>query len=66
MPKGFITKISLGNKVKTLVNGFVTPGNYVLSWDGTDNTGNNVSSGVYVYTLITSGEAISRKMLLVK
>ena len=56
----------LGNKVKTLVNGFVTPGNYVVSWDGTDNTGNNVSSGVYVYTLITSGEAISRKMLLVK
>ena len=43
----------LGNKVRTLVSGFVTPGNYVVSWDGTDNNGNNVSSGVYVYTLIS-------------
>ena len=56
----------LGNKVKTLVSGFMTPGNYVVSWDGTDNNGNNVSSGVYVYTLITSGQTISKRMLLVK
>ena len=56
----------LGNKVKTLVSGFMTPGNYVVSWDGTDNNGNNVSSGIYVYTLITSGQTISKRMLLVK
>ena len=56
----------LGNKVKTLVNGFVSPGNYSVTWDGTDNTGRSVSSGVYVYTLITPNETQSKRMLLVK
>tara|TARA_B100000900_G_scaffold75768_1_gene60643 strand:+ start:91 stop:3051 length:2961 start_codon:yes stop_codon:yes gene_type:complete len=56
----------LGNKVKTLVNGFISPGNYSVTWDGTDNTGRSVSSGVYVYTLITPNETQSKRMLLVK
>ena len=56
----------LGNRIKTLMNGFVTPGHYVVSWDGTDDNGSNVSSGVYVYTLISSNQTISKRMLLVK
>tara|TARA_B100002052_G_scaffold292837_1_gene315026 strand:+ start:28 stop:2982 length:2955 start_codon:yes stop_codon:yes gene_type:complete len=56
----------LGNKVKTIMNGFVTPGNYVASWDATDESGNNVSSGVYIYSLVSSEQTISKRMLLVK
>ncbi|MAX09526.1 MAG: hypothetical protein CMG13_01520, partial [Candidatus Marinimicrobia bacterium] len=56
----------LGNRVKTLLNGFVTPGHYVMSWDGTDENGVSVSSGVYIYTLSNSGSYVSKRMLLVK
>ncbi|MAX13107.1 MAG: hypothetical protein CMG11_03470 [Candidatus Marinimicrobia bacterium] len=56
----------LGNKVKTIMNGFVTPGNYVASWDAKDESGNNVSSGVYIYSLVSSEQTISKRMLLVK
>ena len=56
----------LGNKVKTIMSGFVTPGNYVASWDATDESGNNVSSGVYIYSLVSPEQTISKRMLLVK
>ena len=56
----------LGNKVKTIMSGFVTPGNYVASWDATDENGNNVSSGVYIYSLVSPEQTISKRMLLVK
>ena len=56
----------LGNRVKTLLNGFVTPGHYVMSWDGTDENGVSVSSGVYIYTLSNSESYVSKRMLLVK
>ena len=32
------------NRVKTLVNGYLAPGSYSLTWDGKDNSGSNVSS----------------------
>ena len=56
----------LGNRVKTLVDGYLAPGSYSLTWDGKDNSGSNVSSGVYIYTLITQNETLSKRMLLVK
>ena len=56
----------LGNKVKTIMSGFVTPGHYVASWDATDDNGGNVSSGVYIYSLVSPEQTISKRMLLVK
>ena len=43
------------------MSGFVTPGNYVASWDATDESGNNVSSGVYIYSLISPEQTISKE-----
>jgi hypothetical protein len=54
-----------GREVKTIYKEGDSPGeNYVL-WDGTDNSGDKVSSGVYLYRL-TAGEyeATSRMTLL--
>jgi len=56
----------LGNRVKTLLDTYVAPGRYTMSWDGTDESGVNVSSGVYIYTLSNSGNFISKRMLLMK
>ena len=35
-------------------------------WDGTDDTGQKVSSGVYFYTIQADGFAATRKMLLLQ
>src|SRR3990170_2276974 len=41
----------LGQKVKTLVNEKLSAGYKKVTWDGTDEKGNNVASGVYFYFL---------------
>jgi len=55
-----------GQLVKTLVNGNVTIGDHKVVWNGTDNSGQSVSSGVYFYRLTTSGNTETRKMMLMK
>ncbi|MCH7689508.1 MAG: M6 family metalloprotease domain-containing protein [candidate division Zixibacteria bacterium] len=56
----------LGKLTGTLINGPLSAGNYSVEWNGTDNTGNNVASGIYFYRLNSNGEAKSMKMLLLK
>jgi len=55
-----------GEKIKSLDNSFKSSGNYFVIWDGTNEIGQTVSSGVYLYRLTTSGEMTSRKMLFLK
>ncbi len=42
-----------GNKVNTLVAAELEPGTHDFLWDGNDNQGNPVKSGVYRYCLKT-------------
>jgi hypothetical protein len=57
-----------GQLVKTLRDDtFVQAGEYQESWNGTDNNGNKVPSGVYFLKLRTSkGYSVTRKMALVQ
>jgi hypothetical protein len=55
-----------GRLVRTLLNAVQPPGVYALNWDGTDERGSRVSSGVYFYQLQCNGEAQTRKMILLK
>jgi len=57
-----------GKLVKTLFNGNHPGENGIQSviWDGTDNGGSIVSSGIYLYRLKTDSGSISRKMILLK
>ncbi|MCF7797468.1 MAG: S8 family serine peptidase [Lentisphaeria bacterium] len=55
-----------GRRVNTLYSGSVKPGEYAMQWNGLDESGLAVSSGVYVYQLITPAQTISRKMLFMK
>ncbi|MCK4653512.1 MAG: right-handed parallel beta-helix repeat-containing protein [Candidatus Cloacimonetes bacterium] len=56
-----------GQKVKTLVNEALPAGEHSVVWDGKDEKGKNVSSGIYFYKLNNDGKTIaSRKCLLLK
>ena len=55
-----------GQLVKTLVNGQLGFGNHSIVWNGTDNNGAAVSSGVYYYRLNADNKTETRKMVLVK
>jgi len=55
-----------GQRVKTLTNGMYNAGSYRLIWNGEDESGNGVVSGVYFYRMTTEGYAKTLKMLLMK
>jgi hypothetical protein len=55
-----------GQRVKTLLNGAVLAGNHLVNWDGTDQSGNPVSSGVYLYRLCTGNYSQTRELLYLK
>ena len=56
----------LGRRVRTLVDGLRPAGKYTAEWDGCDDDGRPVSSGVYLYRLTAGQFAQTRKMVLVK
>ncbi|MBN2710340.1 MAG: T9SS type A sorting domain-containing protein, partial [Calditrichaceae bacterium] len=56
----------LGQKVKTLVNRHLGAGKHYAIWDGLDDNGNMVSSGIYFYQLRGKGAAITKKMTFLK
>jgi len=56
-----------GQKVNTLVSGIREPGRHLVSWNGKDEVGRDVGSGIYLYQLKESnGIKKTRKMLLLR
>jgi hypothetical protein len=55
-----------GQLVKTLIDNFKTAGISTVIWNGTDNVGTQVSSGIYLYKLEASGYTEIKKMILMK
>ncbi len=55
-----------GRPVRTLVNGWLEPQHYELTWDGRDDAGNEIASGVYFYKLEAPGHKESKKMILLR
>ncbi len=56
----------LGQQVRTLVSESMPTGFHQVSWDGRNNSGQSVASGVYIYRMQADRFVQSRKMLLVK
>ncbi len=55
-----------GRKVQTLLDRAVGPGELELRWDGTDDRGRRVASGVYFCCLKVGGKDETRKMVLLR
>lgn len=56
----------VGRPVRTLAEGVRAVGRYEVTWDGRDDGGVSVSSGVYMYELKAPGRVESKKMVLLK
>lgn len=56
----------LGKKIRTVFRGSSTPGRNVARWNGVDEQGNPVASGVYFYQLRTSQTTVTNKMILLR
>jgi hypothetical protein len=56
----------LGEEVKELVNARQAKGNYRVNWDGRDNQGKEVASGIYFYELKASEYRETHKLVLIK
>ena len=56
----------LGQKVKTLFNNIARIGLNSVSWNGKNENGSDVSSGVYYYVLKVGEDSFSKKMVLLK
>ncbi|HKW12846.1 MAG TPA: T9SS type A sorting domain-containing protein [Candidatus Krumholzibacteria bacterium] len=55
-----------GELVRTLANDSRAAGSYTLVWDGHNDAGQPVSSGVYFYKLVTNNFSQTKKMVLLK
>ncbi len=56
----------LGQKVKTLVDERQRAGRYNIRWEGRDDSGEEVASGVYFYKIQAGDIEIAKKMLLIR
>ncbi len=55
-----------GQLIKTLENGVKQAGNYKVKWDGTNEHGQAVASGIYFYRLQVEKQTKMRKMILLR
>jgi hypothetical protein len=55
-----------GRRVKMLIDSDLAPGSHKIHWDGRNDQGKSVSSGIYLYTLKTKEGNFTRKMTVLK
>jgi hypothetical protein len=55
-----------GNRVRALEQGFRTDGQHEVTWNGLDDSGSPVASGVYFYRLETPDRSEVKRMVLLK
>ncbi|NCQ17809.1 MAG: T9SS type A sorting domain-containing protein [Ignavibacteria bacterium] len=56
----------LGNKIMTLINGYKSSGVYSFEWNGKNEKGEYVSSGLYFLRLLNANMVLSKKMIVIK
>ena len=55
-----------GQRVAVLRHGLQQAGYHQLHWDGRDDAGRSVASGLYLYRLVTDEVVLTRKLTLLR
>ena len=55
-----------GRRIRTLVAASLPAGEHAVRWDGDDENGAPLASGLYLYRVTAGGQSQMRKMMLVK
>ena len=70
LPEGQHVKLSiysiLGEKVATVVDDFREKGFHQITWNAFSQTGNTLSTGIYIYELRVGNQRLLKKMLFAK
>jgi hypothetical protein len=70
LPEGANVRLDIynitGQKVSTLADGHYDAGRYNVIWNGIDERGLSVASGIYFYRLVAGSEVRSMKMTIMK
>jgi subtilisin family serine protease len=56
----------LGEKVKTLISADIPAGSHAITWDGTNDAGSVVGTGIYLYKMTAGDKSVTKKMSLLK
>src|SRR5690606_23944442 len=56
----------LGREVVTLINGEHNAGTYTVEWNGKNNYGAQVASGMYIYRIKSGNFVQTKKMMMLK
>ncbi|MBN1290369.1 MAG: lamin tail domain-containing protein [Candidatus Latescibacteria bacterium] len=55
-----------GQKVRTLIDSFISGGVHSVIWDGKDDYSHYVSSGVYLYRLTSGNAVLTKRMIMIR
>ena len=56
----------MGQNIRTLSSGTYSPGFHSIVWDGTNDYGEQVATGMYFYSIQTNSSQATKKMLFLK
>lgn len=57
---------ALGQRMQVLADNVYAPGSYKVTWNGRDNEGHQLSSGIYIYQMTSDNYQQVKRMLLMK
>ena len=70
LPKDVLVKVVIfdvmGRNVKTLMNESQSSGYHSILWNATNDMGEDISAGMYIYTILAGEYKSSKKMVLIK
>jgi hypothetical protein len=66
VPVRLVVYDAAGRQVRQLLSGNQTPGIHGAFWDGRNDSGHRVESGVFFYRLQVAGQTLTRKLIMLK
>ncbi len=70
VPTGGLVQLNIynlgGQKVACLVDQVQMAGSYTITWDGRDNAGQELATGIYLYSLHAGTRIEARRLLLLR